>query len=88
MKIGKAYPTCRFWGYEPAINDEARDGTKTYDEKIAARAKAKEWRAIIKAAGYKSSGMGLTRAQAEKKAQALESRFPDVEMAIFNHDYL
>lgn len=88
MLIGKAYPTCRYWGYELAINDDARSNTKPHAERDAARAKVKEQRAILKAAGYKSGGMGMTRVEAEKKARAIERRFPDIEMAIFNHDYL
>lgn len=88
MKIGKEYPSCRYWGYEPASAELIHSAKPTPAEKTALREQFKAERAKIKEAGMRSQNMGYPNVEtATRVAEDIEQR-TGVEMHVFNHDYL
>lgn len=88
MKIGKAYYSCRYWGYEPAIVGELHKGGIDFEARRKARELHKEQRAAIKAAGFKSQELGFRSKEAARLAALKVETATGIEMSVFNHDYL
>lgn len=84
----RANDSCRFWGYELALNMNLHNASVPYKERAALRAKIKEARATVKAAGLKSGNMGYRfYIDAVSQAERVE-RLTGIECHVFKHDYL